>query len=205
MTMLCPNEKIEMKPVKVESHYGQSVLLDQCPECGGIWFDQAELYMAKQGQAVQIESVEPELLRSPCTIENAELTCPKDGAKLLRFVDPFFPKDFIVLRCPYCEGFWLNRGEFTKYQKFRQEKLQKAVTVVNDKEFDQKIEEILEEHQTGGGAVTTLGNLGRFLSTPMDESTNKPLEPGALSPKEQGTMNVILNLLPIILRLFLRI
>jgi hypothetical protein len=96
----------------------------------------------------------------------------------------------------------LNRGEFTKYQKFRQEKLHKAAA--NDREFDQKIEEIIEEHQSGD-AVTTLVNLGRFLSTPLDISTNKPLEPDKFSLKEQRTLDTILNLLPLILRLFLRI
>jgi Zn-finger nucleic acid-binding protein len=48
--MLCPNENIEMRQVKVESHYGQPVILDQCPECGGIWFDKMELYQVKQGE-----------------------------------------------------------------------------------------------------------------------------------------------------------
>ena len=53
--MKCPNENAEMQQVKVESHYGQTVILDQCPKCGGIWFDSLELYSVKQGQAEIID------------------------------------------------------------------------------------------------------------------------------------------------------
>ena len=60
--MICPNDKIEMHKVTVMSHYDLPVDLDQCPSCGGIWFDRAELYTAKYGEAAKIETLEADSL-----------------------------------------------------------------------------------------------------------------------------------------------
>jgi Zn-finger nucleic acid-binding protein len=202
--MICPNDHIEIQPVKTESHYGQTVVLDQCPQCGGLWFDESELYMVKQGKADQIESLNIDLLRSPTTIENEELLCPRDQTKLVHFSDPFFPREIIIARCPQCSGFWLNRGEFIKYQNYRQS-LQKPreVTIVDEK-LEREMARILAEHKTGD-TTDTLGKLGSFLSTPVDSLTWHPLEPGQLSDKEKNAYSLILNVLSIILRFFIRV
>jgi uncharacterized protein len=202
--VICPNENIEMRQVKIESHYGQSVILDQCPSCGGIWFDKSELYMAKQGQADKIELIDVNNLRIPSAIENCELLCPKDRTKLILFKDPYFPKAIIIARCPVCEGFWLNRGEFAKYQQFRQNKL--GIREITEKEIklEQEIEQILENHKSRG-SVDTLGRLGTFLSTPLDQTSWRPQESAHLSDKEINAFNIILNALAVILRLFIRI
>jgi uncharacterized protein len=183
ITMICPNENIEMQPVKVESHYGQSVILDQCPGCGGIWFDKLELYELKQGQADSLEALNVDILRSPSLIENSELTCPRDHAKLIQFIDPYFPKEIIIERCPVCDGLWLNRGELTKYQKFRQKRMIEGETNTADAKLGQDVEYILEQNITGG-AADSLGRLGRFLSTPLDSTTWRPLEPEKLTEDE---------------------
>jgi Zn-finger nucleic acid-binding protein len=158
--LICPNDKTAMHSVKIESHYGQWVVLDQCPDCGGIWFDKSELYMAKQGQADKIELLNADILRTQSPIIGSELNCPLDKAKLMRFVDPFFPKDIIIVRCPLCEGIWLNRGEFTKYQTFREQKLQKNKPRIIDIQQEPNIDQILAQ-QNGGDAVDTLGRLGK--------------------------------------------
>ena len=202
--MICPNENTEMRQVKVESHYGEWVVLDQCPGCGGIWFDYFELYMVKHGQSDKIELLDADILWTPSAIENSDLVCPRDHAKLVRFIDPFFPKDIIIVRCPACNGFWLNRGEFTKYQKYRQELQQPKEVRIADEKLERDIERILAEHKTGD-TVDVLGKLGRFLSTPLDSSTLRPLEPDKLSEKEESALNLILNVLTVILRIFIRI
>jgi Zn-finger nucleic acid-binding protein len=192
--MLCPNENSSMRQVKVDSHYGQTVILDQCPDCGGIWFDTSELYMAKQGQADQIELLDAALLQTPSLIENAERFCPRDQSRLVRFIDPYFPKDIFIERCPLCGGLWLNRGEFTKYQKFRQDKLAKK-----------EIPEIIIAEPQDGDKIEALGKLGKFLSTPLDSTSWSPLEPQKLSEKEGTALNLILNVVSIILRYFVHI
>jgi Zn-finger nucleic acid-binding protein len=202
--LICPNDKTAMHSVKIESHYGQWVVLDQCPDCGGIWFDKSELYMAKQGQADKIELLNAAILRTPSPILDSALICPLDRAKLVRFVDPYFPKDIVIVRCPLCEGIWLNRGEFTKYQTFRQEKFQKSKQRIIDIPPEPNIDQILAQ-QTSGDAVDTLGRLGKFLSTPMDSRTMQPLSPNSLSDNEKNSINLLVNLLTTVLRLFIRL
>lgn len=202
--MLCPNDNIEMRQVKVASHYGQTVLLDQCPGCGGIWFDHFELYKAKQGEADKIELMDAENLRHSVSIKNADLLCPKDSTKLVRFKDLLFPEDIIIARCPVCQGFWLNRGEFARYQKYRESLKKPQEVTVADEKAQRAIERILAEHKTGD-TTGVLGKAARFLSTPADNVTWRPLEPEKLSEKEKSTFNLMINALFTILRLFVRV
>ena len=199
--MKCPNENAEMQQVKVESHYGQTVILDQCPECGGIWFDSLELYSVKQGQAEIIDLLSADSLRASSLIEKSDLLCPKDSVKLVNFNDPVFPKDIIIARCPVCNGFWLNRVEFSKYQSYR-ESLKKPREITEaDEKLGQDIARILAEHKIED-TTGALGKLGKFLATPMDNVTWRPLEPNRLSEKENNAINVITNTLSVILRFF---
>jgi len=202
--MICPNEKIEMRKVKAESHYGQQLILDQCSQCGGIWFDAFELYTPKPGEAAKIELLDAGNLRDFSAIENAELVCPKDQAKLVRFSDPYFPQEIIIERCPICNGFWLNRGEFLKYQKFRQEKWARREKSAADLKLQEEVSQLLSEHKTGNN-TDALGRLGKFLSTPLDSFTWRPLEPERLSREEESVLNLILNAVTIILRFFIRL
>jgi Zn-finger nucleic acid-binding protein len=199
--MICPNDNAEMHQVKVLSHYGQPIFLEQCEKCGGIWFDESELFRAKQGEAGRIDSLDAEILRAPSKVDNSLHNCPKDGAKLFRFTDKYFPEGIIVERCPVCDGFWLNRGEFTKYQKARQELLRPKEKSLEDKKLEEDIEIILSEHQTGG-SNDVLKRLGNFLSTPLDRNTLLPLESAEKSPEAENAVNLILNVLTTLLRLF---
>jgi Zn-finger nucleic acid-binding protein len=202
--MKCPNEGNEMQPVKVESHYGQIVLLDQCPRCGGIWFDKFELYAVKPGEAQKIDKLNEDILRTASTIEHSELFCPKDNVKLVHFQDMFFPKDIVIARCPVCNGFWLNRGEFTKYQAYRQSLKKHQEDKQKDEKLQKEIALILADHQAGDD-TGTLGRVGQFLSTPMDSTTWEPLEPDKLSGKEKNAIAMMMNILLVIFRFFIHI
>jgi Zn-finger nucleic acid-binding protein len=202
--MICPNDGTEMTQVKAESHYGQTVILDQCPGCGGIWFDHFELYKAKQGEADKIELLNADGLRTSTSIENRELVCPKDRVKLVRFQDVLFPKDIVIARCPVCNGFWLNRGEFTRYQQYRQTLVMPRELTPEDEKLTREMERILAEHKTGD-TMDALGQVGKFLSTPVDPATLQPLEPEKLSEKEKNAYNTIIGALLGVLRLFAHI
>ncbi len=75
--VICPNDGLEMHQVSVTSHYGQPVTLDQCSGCGGIWFDESELFRARQGEAERIDSLDFEALQSPAKIKESPLACPE--------------------------------------------------------------------------------------------------------------------------------
>jgi Zn-finger nucleic acid-binding protein len=165
--MLCPVDKTEMHRVKIVSHYGQPIELDQCESCGGIWFDKAELFRAQQGEAEKIESLNTDILKNPSMIEKSRLICPRDKTALYRFTDRYFPKDIILARCPTCEGIWLNRGLFTKYQRFRQELKRNKEKSPEDKELEERLSNLIAEHQSQHPNAT-LDRLGKFLSSPVD-------------------------------------
>jgi Zn-finger nucleic acid-binding protein len=190
-----------MHQVQVLSHYGQPIFLDQCEKCGGLWFDQSELYRAKQGEAEKVESLDSSALKSPSDMENAKLLCPRDRAELIKFSDKYFPQGIIVARCPLCDGFWLNRGEFTRYQEGRPDLQQVEVIRPDDRQLQERMAQILAQHNAGK-TNNVLGRVGRFLSTPLDEQTMRPLEPDKLSPGEENAYNVIMNVLTSILSFF---
>jgi Zn-finger nucleic acid-binding protein len=189
-----------MRLVKVESHYGQPVILEQCPTWGGIWFDKSELYMAKQGEAGKIEALDPVALGTPSAIKSSELICPKDHAALACFKDPYLPAELIISRCLLCDGLWLNRGEFTRYQEFRESRQQREVRE-EDKKFQDNIEQVLTDHRASRNN-DTLVNLGRFLSTPLDARTLRPLEDANRSPEEEKAVNSVVDMLVTILNTF---
>jgi uncharacterized protein len=200
--MICPNDHIEMRQVRVESHYGLPVILEQCQSCGGIWFDQFELYSIKSAQAEKIELLDSEILSCPAQVAGSKLVCPRDQNTLIQFSDINFPKEIIVERCPRCNGFWLNRGEFTKYQTMRQGFQQtKETSPEQEKRFREEIRKILSENREGGYS-DVLVKLGRFLSTKVDPLSQRPIESDTMLPGGQRAFDVIMNILTLILRVF---
>jgi len=156
-----------MHHVKIVAHYGQPIIVDQCHRCGGIWFDEAELFRAKQGEADRIEMLDADIIRAPSMIEESELLCPRDRAIMLQFVDRYFPQDIILVHCRLCSGIWLNRDEFTKYQRFRRGLLQRSQQRSAADERRAEIRRLVRSYESGR-TTGTLRKLGEFLSTPVD-------------------------------------
>jgi Zn-finger nucleic acid-binding protein len=208
--MLCPNENIQMVPVKIEAHYGQIILLDQCPQCGGLWFDKLELYRAKLDQAEKIEKLDAALLNNTTVMQNSKLICPQDRMELIRFNDSYFPQGIIVAKCPVCDGFWLNRGEFTKYQKARLAAKQPREVIISESnaKLNEDMQRILAQYQTGN-STDSLTRLSKFLSTPMDTVTLRPdgsvTESAGAASAAERTISTATSILMLVLRLFLRV
>jgi Zn-finger nucleic acid-binding protein len=142
------------------------------------------------------------LLNSTSLIVKPKLKCPRDSSELVRFEDKNFPQGIILARCPECSGFWLNRGEFTKYQRVRERMLHPEVVVIEDTEVDKNLRELVELHRSASNS-DTLKKLSDFLSTPVDEISlfsGRPIK--EISSQEQAVSS-ILNIIMTILRLFL--
>jgi len=200
-----------MHPVACPSHYGQKVTLDQCGRCGGIWFDAFELFKVKLGEAQDIEArnieaqdievLDSDSLRTPSHIDNPTLRCPRDKIALVQYEDPNFPEGLILSRCPKCTGFWLNRGEFSKYQTSRQKlKISKEKTLE-----DQKLGEDVKRLLASGihsGSTETLGNLGAYLSQPAHTAAFSSFGASQGAGKEESPLDTILSVLITLLRVF---
>jgi len=188
---------------KIESHYGQPILLEQCKECGGIWFDEMKLFSARSGEAEKIEVFNSKSLWTPTNMVSRIRRCPLDQSKLFRFKDRYFLKGIILERCPSCNGIWLNRGDFTKFQHARQELKRPKDRSSKDKRLEEDIKSILEAHRTES-ASKTLEKLGAFLSTPIDRGTLQPLGQSWDQLEQGKTGNSILDALMLVLIAFIR-
>ncbi|OIP23288.1 hypothetical protein COX95_01700 [bacterium CG_4_10_14_0_2_um_filter_33_32] len=156
--MFCPNCKTQFKTVQANSaNPGLFVLIDQCPNCGGIWFDQFELYQISSSEAQQIDNVNEVLLANKMPI-NSNLYCPKDHTKLEEFNDPNIPKDIQIDRCAKCSGIWLNKGELLRFKNRMKQ---------STKGIDSKIKSLIEAEFKGSSSMETLGRIGNFLMTPV--------------------------------------
>jgi Zn-finger nucleic acid-binding protein len=182
-SMLCPNDRTQTHQVKIVGHYGEPIIVDQCEQCGGIWFDESELFRAKQGDAERIESLDTGILRTLSTIEHPDLICPRDEATMQRFTDRYFPQDIVLMRCPSCHGIWLNRGIFTKYQQFRQG-LMRVKKSPQDEKLKESIAQLTASYESGR-STGTLSKLGEFLSTPVD-SGHAPHVPNTVDDDNIG-------------------
>jgi Zn-finger nucleic acid-binding protein len=201
--MKCPNDNTEMYQVKIEGHYGQSILLEQCKKCGGIWFDEMELFSARCGEAQKIEVFDSKSLWTPTNIEKRTLRCPLDESELFRFKDRYFLRGIILERCPSCNGIWLNRGDFTKFQRARQELKRPKERGSEDKKLEKDIKQILLVHHAEA-ASNTLEKLGRFLSMPIDRATLLPLEYSENQMEQGKTGSSILDVLMLVLMALIR-
>lgn len=198
--MICPNEDADMRQVRLISSASQAYMVDQCPKCGGIWFDQFELYQAKDAEWQKLDDINADAFREPTQLASLARQCPRDGAKLTRFSDRYFPAGIVVEKCPRCDGFWLNRAEFKKFQEARQELRRPREIVIEPTRSDDQIRGALAMHEANP-MDSPLVKAARFLSTPLDQTTLGPLESGP-GRATADSVNVALNVLMTLLRLF---
>jgi len=200
--MFCPNEKARMRQVGVPSHYGQQVIIDQCEGCGGIWFDAFELFKVKLGEAQGIESLDSDRLRAPSGIDNPRLLCSRDRTALVQYKDPNFPSELILMRCPKCQGFWLNRGEFTRYQETRREMMLPKEKTLDDQKLGEEVKRMLQLSRDSM-STESLGKLGAFLSSPAHERVLSSFGSNQGFDEEAKAFDTVLNVLLVLLRLFI--
>lgn len=115
----CPCCGATLKDAYAEANYGRVLLLDQCPACGGVWFDRWELYFVKEDSLTTLAKVDPVLFASEHSCKEKQGECPRCAAGLKDFIDPNIPKGASIKRCPSCSGLWLNRGELNKYAAYK--------------------------------------------------------------------------------------
>ena len=194
-----------MHQVQITANYGQPLFLDQCDCCGGTWFDESELYRARQGEADKVDLLDTYILTASTPIVNQVRCCPKDMTQLVRFTDPNFPAGIFVERCPTCNGFWLNRGEFSKFQHARQTMIQTKEPTEEDKKLQKQVALILANHHADGINDDVLGRLTGFLTKPVDIKGILPLnsqDSDDDSSNEGNAVSVVINVLTTLLRLF---
>jgi len=114
---VCPQCAVPMQSVTTTGHYGRRFVVDQCRQCGGIWFDRYEHHRVSDDEVAVIDVLNVDELVTSKQVQKT-LHCPVDGSELYVFNDPQYPKDIVLEACGRCGGMWFNRGEFASYRSY---------------------------------------------------------------------------------------
>ncbi|OGQ01649.1 MAG: hypothetical protein A2W38_05535 [Deltaproteobacteria bacterium RBG_19FT_COMBO_58_16] len=117
--LICPGCGGALGPVRAGANYGRVLLLDQCADCGGVWFDRWELYFALPASLLNLREMDGGSFQAANPAKKGTGDCPKCGRELTPFTDPTLPKDAEIERCARCNGLWLNRGGLEKYARHK--------------------------------------------------------------------------------------
>lgn len=140
-SMNCPNCG---KQLKTTSYL--SLKIEECNNCGGMWFDRDELRRAKDNQDADLQWLDFELFEDKnekyVKISSKKL-CPKDNAKL---VSKTYAESKVKIDvCEKCQGVWLDKSEFAKIIKY----LENIVTSKSAKSYAEETIKEFEEIFTG--------------------------------------------------------
>ena len=139
MALTCPQCAAQMNEVAAPASVGYSILLDQCPRCGGIWCDRWELYPLSAAAVDGLDAVDQASLLQPTAMTSQQPECPRCRAPLRRFHDPTLPQDARIERCPNCDGMWLNRGELRRFK--HRDATDSAAPAITDSHLDRLAQE----------------------------------------------------------------
>ncbi len=91
----------------------ETIEIDLCPKCSGMWLDQQELKEMDDNFFVDMEEIKYE--KTSPNEEDKALNCPRcEGAPTLSKCHPAGFEKVVVDTCPECNGFWLDEGEMGK-------------------------------------------------------------------------------------------
>lgn len=116
--MRCPHCEVDL----IASDLGKYgfVVVDECPTCHGIWFDEGELDKLDESIWIDTEALPMERARGEVR------TCPKCDLDL----SPMSPKDatdLVIDKCGACGGFWLDAGELDRMREVASEEMNKKL------------------------------------------------------------------------------
>ncbi|RJR14762.1 hypothetical protein C4579_04015 [Candidatus Microgenomates bacterium] len=105
--MLCPACNAQLLPQERSTNVGR-VVIDVCPNCGGIWTDTGEANFISSKDMADLP-----LPADPNAVEHIpqELLCPKDRNALVAFHGDSIPQDIKAFRCTQCQGYWFPYHE----------------------------------------------------------------------------------------------
>ncbi len=110
--MECPKCNSNVKELKIGTLYGP-VLIDQCENCKGLWFDHGEAERLKgDWMSDYMDSGDPKVGKKYDAVRN--VNCPRCGKPMKTIKDPKQKH----LEYEVCEdhGMFMDAGEFTDYK-----------------------------------------------------------------------------------------
>jgi Zn-finger nucleic acid-binding protein len=108
--MRCPKCSAAMDKVQYES-----IEVDRCTDCKGIWFDMLEQEHLKAIEgSEEIDIGDPEVGKQTNIVD--QITCPVCKSRMIRMVDGRQPHIWFE-SCTVCYGVFFDAGEFRDYKQ----------------------------------------------------------------------------------------
>jgi uncharacterized protein len=108
--MKCPKCAAPMELVRF-----QSIEVDRCTACKGIYFDSSEADALKKLRGSEVIDVGDAAVGEKQNA-NDRIQCPRDTVTMIRIVDPKQPHIWLE-QCPVCSGTWFDAGEFRDWKE----------------------------------------------------------------------------------------
>jgi Zn-finger nucleic acid-binding protein len=118
--MKCPRDGTGLTSL----NYEDSIYVDACPACNGVWLERGELEMVEE---VIERDYSEELSRIPDYVgrayeearqkERRQVACPKCGGPM-ESREYAYCSQVVVDQCTRCGGVWLDRGELEAIEVF---------------------------------------------------------------------------------------
>lgn len=121
--MNCPNCKVELVQKNI-----QGVLIDECEQCEGLWFEESELRQVKDKIDADLNWMDFEILKHPEKFKpTAERTTCPSCHQAMHVLD--YDKTKVEIDyCSACKGVWLEKNELERIiEALEQEILTKSV------------------------------------------------------------------------------
>lgn len=135
-TRECPRCWVAMKKVEVEV-LGPDIIIDVCPQCQGIWFDDNELK-----KVLGDRKLVNYLTRHIGTQSKSKLVCPRCGG----LMDLEYAQDVEIDVCLNCHGAWLDAGELALLK----EKSEAGYTGDKEQKAEEEWEEMIAKQRKRG-------------------------------------------------------
>ena len=169
--MKCPECKSDLRI----DHY-ESVEIDRCDQCEGLWLDDRELMAIVRKKEKQFSaSVLADVLSSafkglPAAAASTQRACPRCD-QLLKHVNHSYSSGIILDTCPQGHGVWLDKHELDKVQAFEEHWDVEAKRRLP--ELKQKLEASASAPGLADESVGVFGHLFNFLGRDLKSAKKR--------------------------------
>ena len=134
--MKCPKCEYDLKRTSL-----QSIHVDECPSCHGIWFNKDELRKAKDSTDKYLMWLDFEPFQLNSEREKTEYKCPncRTALESMRYENSKVKID----ACPSCKGTWLDDDEFKKIVNYLESIIVKQDSSEYSKDALKELREII--------------------------------------------------------------
>lgn len=163
--MLCPSCGKELEEVKIPSSSGVVIKTNQCQNCGGVWFNDLDLFSLTGREAKILEEISKNEPRESSLNVQSVHYCPVCGIPLVRLRDTNIPENININNCPKCNGLWMDRGETIKYKEYQKQKKQQSEEKKEEFSGQKKKEEISRPVITGSPRDEAIQETERIIKS----------------------------------------